>query len=169
MDYIDEIKILIASTNDRPDVVECYSRKNCLLVHGVPEELNENIYKVVTNFVANRLQMHDIDFKQIDNCHRLGPKKRVNARKSRSIIIRRYSIFYNRAPNKIPSEAVITLVNSLPIPGTLMYDFFILTVQRRLLKQGLNRAMQSMSLSICMVELLEIFMILSLMVHLGIP
>ena len=50
-----------------------YSRRNCLLIHGVEENSNEDTGKLVLNIINNNLEIEVA----IDRTHRLGdPKKK---------------------------------------------------------------------------------------------
>ncbi|KAK6191154.1 hypothetical protein SNE40_002893 [Patella caerulea] len=74
---------LNASVQDKCDELEQYSRKNCIRISGIKEDLNENvegkIMKVLST-IDNSLSPNNIE-----NCHRLGRKQ---ANKHRQIIVR---------------------------------------------------------------------------------
>lgn len=55
----------------RVDDAEQYSRRNCLLLHGVPENPNEDTTSVVTGIIKNKLNI-DIESHDFDRTHRLG-------------------------------------------------------------------------------------------------
>lgn len=70
-----EVSRLAATSVDHAeklDAAEQYQRRNCLLVHGVPELRDEDIVKTVVQFAGNRLDVH-LKHEDIDRCHRLGP------------------------------------------------------------------------------------------------
>ena len=52
-----------------------YSRRNCLLIHGVEENSNEDTDKLVLNIVNNDLEI-DLTEVAIDRTHRIGTQKR---------------------------------------------------------------------------------------------
>ena len=53
-----------------------YSRRNCLLIHGVEENSNEDTDKLVLNIISNDLEI-DLTEIAIDRTHRTGdPKKK---------------------------------------------------------------------------------------------
>ena len=70
------------------DRQEQYSRRNCLLIHGIDEENQENIDEVVIN-VLNK----EMDEEDIDRSDRLGNRK-PDKSKPRPIIIKfsRYNV-----------------------------------------------------------------------------
>lgn len=57
------------------DDAEQYSRRNCLLLHGVPEVTNEDTTAVVTDIIKNKLKIN-IDSHAFDRTHRLGRPNR---------------------------------------------------------------------------------------------
>ena len=58
------------------DQQEQYSRRNCLLIHGVEENSNEDTDKLVLNIISNDLEI-DLTEIAIDRTHRIGdPKKK---------------------------------------------------------------------------------------------
>jgi len=87
----------------RLDALEQYSRKNCLIVHGVKEDNDESIVDVVVNFINEKMKIPNfvMEPRLIDNVHRLGYNKRDKAR-PRSIIIKflsyldRRTVFINK-------------------------------------------------------------------------
>lgn len=93
--YLSELKELISDTVDRLEDMECYSRKNCLLIHGVEERQEECVQKIVLDFIKQNLNIGDIRIDHIDNCHRLGPRKQ-SARNPRAIIVKLCSYLFRR-------------------------------------------------------------------------
>lgn len=73
------------------DEAEQYSRRNCLLLHGIPEEINEDSYDKVIKTLNEKLDVH-IKLDDIDRCHRLGPLRRsasdVVSKGKRPIIVK---------------------------------------------------------------------------------
>ena len=58
------------------DQQEQYSRRNCLLIHGVEENSNEDTDKLALNIINNDLEI-DLTETAIDRTHRIGdPKKK---------------------------------------------------------------------------------------------
>ena len=74
------------------DRQEQYSRRNCLLVHGVKEEQNEDTNKVVIKLIRDNLE-EDISLENLDRTHRIGSSRNSNG-KTRPIIIKfaRYNV-----------------------------------------------------------------------------
>ena len=59
------------------DCQEQYSRRNCLLVHGMEENNNEDTDQEIINIVKNDLG-EEIIIHVIDRTHRLGKRKLDN-------------------------------------------------------------------------------------------
>ena len=97
-------KVLILSNEKKDleqiiDKQEQYSRRNCILIHGVKEEQNEDTDNVVVKLIKDNLE-EDIDLTELDRSHRIG-KKKSNG-KARPIIVKfarynvRRKVFYNK-------------------------------------------------------------------------
>lgn len=71
----------------RVEDAEQYSRRNCLLLHGVPENTGENTTSVVIGTINDRLGL-DLERNHLDRTHRLGRPKRPDDTKPRPIIIK---------------------------------------------------------------------------------
>ena len=71
------LKIQMAALKDELDEAEQYSRRNCLIFHGVPEERKESTTDVVLEIIHNKLGISNVmvDKKDIDRSHRLGKIK----------------------------------------------------------------------------------------------
>lgn len=68
----------LRSYDDRLDDLENYSRRNCLVIHGITEERGEDIDAVVQDFISKDLRLANIDvMTHVDRCHRLGPPKKI--------------------------------------------------------------------------------------------
>ena len=96
---IAELKSTINSLNVRLDKAdraldrqEQYSRRNCLLIHGIDEENQENTDEVVINVLKKEMD-EEITHLDIDRSHRLGNRK-LDKSKPRPIIIKfsRYNV-----------------------------------------------------------------------------
>ena len=90
---IAELKSTINSLNVRLDkadrALDCqeqYSRRNCLLIHGIDEENQENTDEVVINVLKKEMD-EEITHQDIDRSHRLGNRK-LGKNKPRPIIIK---------------------------------------------------------------------------------
>lgn len=54
------------------DVLEMRSRKKILLLHGIPEQKDENASVVVLNVLSDHFQMPDLALDDLSRCQRLG-------------------------------------------------------------------------------------------------
>lgn len=81
-----ELERRIDNLDDHLDNLEAYSRKNCLIVHGIKEENNEAVESVVCNFFKEHFRIN-IDAGAFDNLHRLGRNKSSN-KHPRPIIVK---------------------------------------------------------------------------------
>ena len=70
-----------------------YSRRNCLLIHGVEENSNEDTDKLVLNIINNDLET-DLTEVAIDRTHRTGDQKKK--RKTARPIIAKFVRYYDR-------------------------------------------------------------------------
>ncbi|XP_071955852.1 uncharacterized protein [Antedon mediterranea] len=68
---------------DKIDDLEQYSRRNCLLIHGVPETANENTDTLTLDIITSRI-CEDMELIEIDRTHRLGRKRVLHNNKTRS-------------------------------------------------------------------------------------
>ena len=85
-----------------------YSRRNCLLLHGVDEEQGENTDNKIINIIHKETGV-ELNHADIDRSHRIGrpaiskkPNTRSNKKRARPIIIKfvsyrdRSSVFFNK-------------------------------------------------------------------------
>ena len=106
---VNDMSATIESLKGCLDRQEQYSRRNCLLIHGLPESKNENTDELVIDTIKEKMG-EEIEKNEIDRSHRLGPPK--NNGKSRPIIIKfvRYNtrcrIFKNKKKLKAKSIRV---------------------------------------------------------------
>ena len=75
------------------DQQEQYSRRNCLLIHGVEENSNEDTDKLALNIINNDLEI-DLTEIAIDRKHRIGDPK-TKKRKVRPMIVK-FVRYYDR-------------------------------------------------------------------------
>ena len=83
------MKIKMAALQDELDAAEQYSRRNCLIFHGLPEERGELTSDKIMNIVHNQLKIpNDADTgvikRDIDRSHRLGKFKLASGKQTRS-------------------------------------------------------------------------------------
>ena len=69
------------------DEMEQYSRRNCLIFHGLTEREGENTDEVVRGVCKDKLGI-DIDDSDLDRTHRLGPVKGGPKPKPRGVIVK---------------------------------------------------------------------------------
>ncbi|KAG8234727.1 hypothetical protein J437_LFUL000961 [Ladona fulva] len=70
---------------ERMDSLEQYSRRNCLLVHGVEETPEENCLKTAVTLFRDKLNVQ-IDVRRLDRAHRVGKPKSDD--KPRPVIVK---------------------------------------------------------------------------------
>ena len=93
------LKERIDSLEKKSDDSEQYSRRNCLLVHGVEEQEQENTDNIVLNVIKEHLDI-ELSVKDLDRSHRIV--KRNSSSKRRPIIVKfisyndRREIFNNK-------------------------------------------------------------------------
>ncbi|KAI5708228.1 hypothetical protein M8J77_018592 [Diaphorina citri] len=85
-----EIKKTVEINSFKINQLEQYSRRNCVLLHGVPEQAGEDCVNVVLK-VFHDMKL-DIQFCHIDRTHRIGPQR--NSDKTRAIIVKFCSYFH---------------------------------------------------------------------------
>ena len=76
----EEVKVTRAKTHDLEEKIEMqeqYSRRNCLLIHGVLAEKNEDTNEVVKRVFKNHLSV-EVKDNEIDRSHRLGKSNAGN-------------------------------------------------------------------------------------------
>ena len=70
---LQQISELKADNEIKFDEHEQYSRRNCLVITGLPETEVEDTDTIIHNLFLNKLGMN-MDIYQIDRSHRLGPR-----------------------------------------------------------------------------------------------
>ena len=73
---IDNLYKEINYQEDRLDDMEQYSRRNCLLLHGLPETPNEDSTSAALDVLGSKLGIQ-IDISAIDRCHRVGAMRKT--------------------------------------------------------------------------------------------
>ena len=81
----DNIQKKIGLLEDEIDSLQQYSRRTCLLVHGVKETKDENTDNVVMDVIESKLNV-ELSQNDIGRTHRLGRK--TNGEKPRPLIVR---------------------------------------------------------------------------------
>jgi hypothetical protein len=82
----------LSAMEGKLDEHEQYSRRNCLLIHGLPETHKENTTTIAIKTIAERLKV-SLSEDDIDRSHRLGTKQKLNTsdedvKQSRPIIVK---------------------------------------------------------------------------------
>ena len=76
----------MAALQDELDAAERYSRHNCLVFHGIPEEKGEKTSDKIMGIIHNTLKIDSVSKGDIDCSHRMGkfnkPLKRRQTRSS---------------------------------------------------------------------------------------
>ena len=102
-----KVNSLESKLGDSVDELEQYSRRNCLLLHGVRELEGENKNDIIMKTMKEEI---DIDIRQqdLDQTHRVGNTKVCKEGKSRPIIIKfsRYDV--RSAVDKKKKKVLIT-------------------------------------------------------------
>ena len=78
----------ISQLETRIDDLEQYSRRNCLVISGIPETENESTDDIILDLVNKQLNT-SLEAREIDRSHRVpGGPPRINADKPRNIIVK---------------------------------------------------------------------------------
>ena len=83
---VDSLSTKIEKIEKLQDQQEQYSRRNCLLVHGIAEEKEEITDEVIINTLNEKLDL-GIKLREIDRTHRIGESKKTRG-KNRPIIVK---------------------------------------------------------------------------------
>ena len=83
---VSSLKVEVKNLEKKADDQEQYSRRNCLLIHGLTETKTEDTDEMVLDVISNKLntEMSQIS---IDRSHRLG-KRKGPGQKLRAIIVK---------------------------------------------------------------------------------
>ncbi|KAK7919093.1 hypothetical protein WMY93_010377 [Mugilogobius chulae] len=87
VDGLENLQRKYDDVEDILDEQEQYSRRNCLVVFGVPENDRENTDEVILGIIGKKLKL-EIQPGEIDRSHRLGPKSNNKKEKPRGIIVK---------------------------------------------------------------------------------
>ncbi|KAI5751310.1 hypothetical protein M8J77_006260 [Diaphorina citri] len=85
-----ELRKQLEYQGDQIDQLETYSRRNCLLVHGVPEAAADTEVRcmdVVSTVFRQKLGV-TVTPRQLDRAHRLGPARGTEGARPRPIIVK---------------------------------------------------------------------------------
>ena len=114
------------------DRQEQYSWRNCLLIHGLPKNRNENTDLIVTETLKEKMA-EEIIVADLDRTHRLGPKEdRV-----RSVIVKcaRYNtrsrVFRNKTKLKGKKHSITESLTKMQMhPRSLNFTMFKPTTEK---------------------------------------
>lgn len=88
LQFINSLKVLLLQNSNQIDNLDNYSRRNCLVFHGVPEVANENVEQAVVNIISTlKIPNWTPEISIIDRCHRLGKHNTVS-NNTRPIIVK---------------------------------------------------------------------------------
>ena len=95
---IQQLQRQVDETQAQLEDLEQYSRRNCLLVHGIPESSQEDTNAVIRELAKDKLEQ-DISPLDIDRSHRLGQrgKKDAKGRQLHRPIIIKFSRYSTRS------------------------------------------------------------------------
>lgn len=74
LDAFKRFQCQIQVLSDSIDQMEMHSRRKYLMLHGVPEQSNEELCQVVPDLLANKLQLPDFSSNSIRSLQRIGHK-----------------------------------------------------------------------------------------------
>lgn len=110
--FTKELAKNMAAVENKLDDLEQYGRRNCLVVHRIPEVKDEDCRKTAIEIFRNKLGV-DLPIEQIDRAHRLKRKSAATSAKTpRPIIVKftsyasRFSVFSNKKKLKGSSFAI---------------------------------------------------------------
>ena len=88
---VDSLSTKVEKLEKRQDQQEQYSRRNCLLAHGIGEEKEEITDEVITNTLNEKLDL-EITLQDIERMHRIGELEKTRG-KTHPIIVK--FVWYN--------------------------------------------------------------------------
>ena len=112
---VTELTDKVSNLSVQTDEQEQYSLRNCLLIHGVEENRNEDTDTLSINIINEHLGLN-IQPSDIDRTHRIGNKNKVH-KKVRAIIIEftryntRKKVFMNRRKSKGTNISITESLN----------------------------------------------------------
>ena len=113
---VSSLKVEVKNLEKKADDQEQYSRRNCLLIHGLTETKTEDTDEMVLDVINNKLNI-EMSQISIDRSHRLG-KRKGPGQKPRAIIVQftrykdRHHVFTNK---KLLKGSGISVTESLTL------------------------------------------------------
>ena len=101
-----DLNISVKILENQLDYQEQYSRRNCILIHGITETQDENTDDISLRTINEHLEL-ELPEKELDCTHRIRNPKSINKR-PRPIIVKfarcntRRKVFVNKTFLKIP-------------------------------------------------------------------
>lgn len=72
LDAFKSFQCQIQALIDNMDQMEMHSRRKFLMLHGVPEQSNEELCRVIPDLLVNKLQLSDFSSDSINSINRIG-------------------------------------------------------------------------------------------------
>ena len=113
---VSSLKVEVKNLEKNPDDQERYSRRNCLLIHGLNKTKTKDTKEMVLDVINDKLNM-EMSQVSIDRSHRLG-KRKGPGQKPRAIIVKftrykdRHLVFRNK---KLLKGSGISVTESLTL------------------------------------------------------
>ena len=113
---VSSLKVEINNLEKKADDQEQYSRRNCLLIHGLTETKTEDTDEMVLDVINNKLNI-EMCQTNIDRSHRLG-KRKGPGQKPRAVVVKftryndRHHVFRNK---KLLKGTSISVTESLTL------------------------------------------------------
>ena len=113
---VSSLKVEVKNIEKKADDQEQYSRRNCLLIHGLNEKKTEDTDEMVLGVINDKLNM-EMSQVSVDRSHRLG-KRKGPGQKPRAIIVKftrykdRHLVFRNK---KLLKGSDISVTESLTL------------------------------------------------------
>lgn len=95
-DYNSKLEAFTKAVDSRIENLEQYSRRNSLLIYGIPENTHENTDELVTKLAHDKLSI-TISAQSICRSHRLGRRINDNGTRPRPILVKFIAYNYKRA------------------------------------------------------------------------
>lgn len=72
--FFSEVRGLLENQESRLDDAEQYSRRNCVIIHNLPESKDEDLYDKVEKLCKDKLEV-EVDKRYLDRVHRLYTRR----------------------------------------------------------------------------------------------
>ncbi|KAI5693145.1 hypothetical protein M8J76_010773 [Diaphorina citri] len=104
MEELSWLKTQLTAQGEHLDRLETYSRRTCILIHGIPEDQAQTevqCLQAASDLFRNQLEL-DIPVSRMERAHRLGPRRTDGTPRPRPVIVKFFSyqdkraVFYNK-------------------------------------------------------------------------